>query len=228
MIDKPNKDIVYVTPRAYEFTYYLSDCVQDSHEYHELLQALDSATENDLIRIVINNYGGEVGTCVQLCSHIRECKALVVGHISGNAFSAAGLIWLACHQQEISEHSMLMIHGAVGMMQGKYADMTAYITASNKRTELLYRDIFEHFLTEEEITSVFRGEEIWMLTDEMLERLEKRNTTFEKENQSLAKEYQQALQSLESETENLNYEDLIKLPTKKAILEALGITPVDK
>lgn len=179
--DKPNKDEVYAVPRAYEFTYYLSDCVQDTHEYHELLQLLDSASENDLVRIVINNFGGEAGTCIQICSAIRECKAEVVGHLSGNAFSAAGVIWLACHQQEISKHSMLMIHTAVGGASGKYSDMANYINITNKRTELLYQDIFKHFLTNEEISAVMKGEEIWLLDDDIITRLNHRQNALAKE-----------------------------------------------
>jgi ATP-dependent protease ClpP protease subunit len=216
MRDKPNKDIVYVTPRAYEFTYYLSDCVQDTHEYHDLLQTLDNAGENDLIRIVINNYGGEVGTTTQLVSHIRESKAIVVGHISGNAFSAAGVIWLACHQQEVSDHCMLMIHSSVGFAEGKYVDMAAYIKAANRRTELLYKDIFEFFLTEEEIDKVLRGEEVWMLADEIVERLENRQKLFEAEEINNRSKEQSEFEALFNEPE-IPQEALAKLTKAQLI-----------
>lgn len=170
-LDPPNKDFIYVQPRAFEFTYYLSDCVQDSHQYHELLQTLDNASENDAINIIINNEGGEVSTCVQIVDHIRNCKALVIGVLSGNAFSAAGIIFLACHQHVVADHSMLMIHGAVGYAGGKYTDMAKYLEAANKRTRGLYDDIFEGFLTVEELDNVFKGEEFWLVSDEVIERL---------------------------------------------------------
>jgi ATP-dependent Clp protease protease subunit len=179
--DKPNKDTVYAQPRGYEFTYYLSDCVQDSHEYHEILQLLDTAGEQDTIRLVINNEGGSASTCVQIIDHIRSSKATVLGHISGDACSAAGLIWLACHQQAVAEHSMLMIHNAVGGIGGKYSDITSYITAANKRIRGLYEDIFEHFLSAEELDNVFKGEELWICFDEIVSRLEKRQELYEAE-----------------------------------------------
>lgn len=200
--DKPNKDLVYAQPRGYEFTYYLSDCVQDSHEYHEILQVLDNAAEGDLVRIIINNEGGEVGTCVQVIDHIRNCKGTVVGCISGNAFSAAGLIWISCHAQEVAEHSLLMIHGAVGYAGGKYSDMTTYITAANKRTRALYEDVFEYFLSKEELESVFKGEEMWLNYSEIVERLEFRQACYEEENKKAAEEQQAAMDAIFDEIEN--------------------------
>lgn len=179
--DKPNKDSVYAQPRGYDFTYYLSDCVQDSHQYHELLQLLDTSGEQDTIRIVINNDGGEAGTCVQLVDHIRNSKALVIGHMSGNAFSAAGVIWLACHQQSLAEHSMMMIHHAIGGVMGKYSDMATQIIASNKRIKYLYEDIFKHFLSSAELEQVLRGEDLWLCFDEIVERLENRQKLYEAE-----------------------------------------------
>ncbi len=194
--DKPNRDVVYAQPRAFEFTYYLSDCVQDSHEYHELLQLLDTSSENDLIKIVINNYGGEVGSTVQLVDHIRNCKATVVGHLSGNAFSAAGIIWMACHIQEFSDHCMLMIHGAVGYTEGKYSDMETYIKVSNQRTRKLYADVFEGFLSEEELESVAKGEELWILDDELHSRLTKRQELFESKQKQLIAEQQAEMEEM--------------------------------
>lgn len=225
--DKPNKDVVYAQPRAFEFTYYLSDCVQDSHEYHELLQLLDTASENDLIRLVINNYGGEVGSTVQLVDHIRNCKATVVGHISGNAFSAAGVIWMACHVQEFSEHCMLMIHCAVGGSSGKYSDIEKYIKVANKRTRKLYADIFEGFLTEEELESVAKGEELWILDDELHERLTKRAEIFEakqKESKTKAFNLEESLLDFE---EVLTKEQLLKLTKPQLAQYVLGEISVD-
>jgi len=222
--DKPNKDVVYAQPRAFEFTYYLSDCVQDSHEYHELLQLLDTASENDLIRLVINNYGGEVGSTVQLVDHVRSSKATVVGLISGNAFSAAGVIWMACDIQEFSEHCMLMIHCAVGGSSGKYSDIEKYIKVANKRTRKLYADIFEGFLTEEELESVAKGEELWILDDELKERLSKRDEMFAaKQKQSQTKPFN--LEGLYEEV--LTREQLLKLTKPQLAQYVLGEISVD-
>ena len=222
--DKPNKDVVYAQPRAFEFTYYLSDCVQDSHEYHELLQLLDTASENDLIRLVINNSGGETGSTVQLVDHIRSSKATVVGLISGNAFSAAGVIWMACDIQEFSEHCMLMIHCAVGGSSGKYSDIEKYIKVANKRTRKLYADIFEGFLTEEELEAVARGEELWILDDELHERLSKRDEIFAaKHKESQTKAFN--LEDLYEEV--LTREQLLKLTKSQLAQYVLGEISVD-
>lgn len=228
MYDKPNKDNVYVTPRAFEYTYYLSDCISDSHEYLELLQLLDAATENDLVRIVINNCGGQAGTCVQLVDHVRNCRAPVIGVLSGNAFSAAGIIFAACSGHEVADHSMLMIHHAVGYVEGKYSDMTKYITAVNKRTRSLYEDVFEHFLTKEELDDVFKGEELWLTSEEVIERLMKRGETLQKEQESKSKQDQENLAQMYAELDEMASE-IHSLPdwitdkvTKKQLLQFIN------
>jgi ATP-dependent protease ClpP protease subunit len=227
MLDKPNKDVVYAVPKSYEFTYYLSDCVLDSHEYHDLLQLLDSATEDDVIRIMINNFGGEAGTCVQIVNSIRECKALTVGVLSGNAFSAAGIIFMACDQHEVGMHTMMMIHQGIGGTEGKYSDMSSQVVAGMKRTESLYRDVFDHFLTDLEIVDVLGGKDLWLDHESIVERLEKRSKAFQEEYAlEIAAMSDKGCSSPEQEPEALyTYEELIKMPTKKAMLEALGITP---
>lgn len=181
MGEKPNKDIVYAKPLAFEFTYYLSDIVQDSHEYHEFLQLLESATENDTIRIVINNYGGEAGTCTQIVNSIRECKGHVIGCLAGEAYSAAGIIFMACHSQEVGQHTMLMIHQCVGGNSGKLSDFASRLQADLARTKSLYNDVFEFFLTQEEIDAVLEGKDIWMNDPEIIERLNIRATKLKKQ-----------------------------------------------
>lgn len=233
--DKPNKDLVYAQPKAYEFTYYLSDCVQDSHEYHELLQLLDNAGENDLVRLVINNYGGDAGTCVQLVDHIRNCKATVVGILSGSAFSAAGVVFLACDEQVVADHSMLMIHNAVGGASGSFSEMAKKIAAVNKQTELLYQDVFRHFLTEDELLAVARGEEFWFVYTEILERLEKREELLKAEHEEYMGACQKQLNELFGEPEEEVIPDWIlfnksvtKATLAKIIKKEVTVTNIDE
>jgi ATP-dependent protease ClpP protease subunit len=200
MSDKPNKDVVYAKPLAFEFTYYLSDIVQDSHEYHEFLQLLDTATENDTIRIIINNYGGEAGTCVQIVNTIRECKGHVIGVLAGEACSAAGIIFMACHSQEVGQHTMLMIHQAIGGNYGKLSDAPSRIQAELARTKSLYNDVFEFFLTQEEIDAVLEGKDFWLNDPEIISRLESRAEKLQKQHkEAVDKAQQDFLASMEAE-----------------------------
>jgi ATP-dependent protease ClpP protease subunit len=223
MLDKPNKDNVYARPLGFQYTYYLSDCVQDSHEYHELLQLLEQSSEEDLIRLVINNSGGESGTCVQLVDHIRQCRAKVVGVLSGNAYSAAGIIFMACHVQDVAPHSALMIHNAVGYTEGDYHNMAEYVDMVNKRTAGLYKDVFKHFLTEDEIFRVTSGKQFWMCYDEICERLDNRSKLFEEEAKQAEKSLNDMFESLDGDDfgEELPDEVLLKL-TKKQLIDYMN------
>ncbi len=196
MFDKPNKDIVYGKPVAYEFTYYLSDVVQDSHEYHELLQLLDNAAENDTVRLVINNFGGDSGTCVQIVNCIRECKGHVVGVLSGDAFSAAGVIFMACDSHEVGQHTVMMAHQGVGGMGGKFSEFPSRLAATLNQTKSLYHDVFLHFFSVGEIDAILDGKDIWLNTEEIIERLEKRAKAFQEQQEEAEQEMKEALEEM--------------------------------
>lgn len=97
--------------------------------------------------------------------------------LEGLAYSAGSAFFLMCDTQEVGEFAEMMIHTSQGSgfyshSQGRkeYGDQAA------RTAEKLVRNVYSDFLTEDEITDVLKGAEIWLDSDQIRERLQRRQT----------------------------------------------------
>lgn len=159
--------------------FYLSGEIESSENYISWFDIIRHASENDVIKIYINSPGGDVFTAIQFMRAIQETQASVVVSVEGLCMSAATMIMLAAESYEISEHTMFMFHNYSGGTFGKGGEMLDQLKHERDWSEKLLRGIYEHFLTEAEITSMLENKDIWMDGDQVIERLKKRKEIME-------------------------------------------------
>ena len=179
-MNNEHKDYYHAVPLAMEYTYPLDDEVTEASDYRQLMHLLRYAGEGDIVRLEISNYGGSLSTCIAIVNAIRQSAATTVGALQSVAYSAAGAIWLACDVQEVGQHSSFMGHPANG---GDYGTLHQRKTAAEHTYQILeslYRDVYAGFLTEEEIDSVLKNDEVWLTETQIKERLEKREADYVK------------------------------------------------
>lgn len=221
--------VVISSPNTYKHDIYIHNGLEQPDELISILDVLYSASENDQVIIHLNSGGGSVNSLDTLLSAIEGCPAHIHVNATGCIASAATFILLSADSFELSPYTSLLFHSCTFGVYGESQDNLEYVQFVHKENERLMRDYYRHLFTEEEIDDIIINKrQKWITAEEFSQRFEVANEKSKQEHNEQIKEYQQALATLEAETENLNYEDLIKLPTKKAILEALGITPEDK
>jgi ATP-dependent protease ClpP protease subunit len=214
-MNQQHKDYYYAIPNSITYTYYLDDEVTDSSDYRELLQMLQNAGEDDLVRIVISNYGGSLSTCIAIVNGLRACRATTVGVLTSVAYSAAGAIWLACEVQEVHNHVGFMGHDGQGGTFGSMFQQKQHIEHTMSILRSLYEDVYEHFLTKDEIETVLRNSDLWLTEKEIIERLEKRAELFKQQTEQRNKE---AMNDLFGDEEIIPDEVLNKL-TKAQLIQ---------
>lgn len=125
---------------------------------------------------------------------IAECQGHVVGHIEHTCASAATIIFLACHEFVVSDDAEFMVHTSSLGYGGKQNNFNEYAIFVNKSNERLMRKYYDGFLSEEEINLTLKGADLWMNSEEVVERLEKKITKeSEQEPQPLTREVAQEL-----------------------------------
>jgi hypothetical protein len=82
----------------------------------------------------------------------------------------------------------MMIHAATFGAFGKQSDVISHASFVDRQVKALMHDIYKDFLTDSEFEEVIMGREIWLDSDEIIERLKKRT-----ELQKLAQEKEKAL-----------------------------------
>lgn len=156
----------------YEF--YIAGEIESPECYIDIFDIARHAMHDDTLKFYINSFGGDLFTAIQFLRVLSETNALVVVSIEGACMSAATLLFLAADQVEITPHSSIMLHDYSSGTYGKGGDIHRQIIHERKWSEKLFRDVYEYFLSEAEIDSMLNGKEIWLDSDEVLERMQKR------------------------------------------------------
>lgn len=177
-------EILYTTPKiprvsvrtqsSTEYNIRLARGITSPDDFAEEFMALQSAQENDIVKIDIVSGGGSLDTCVMIRRAMRNCPAKIVGWIGPTCASAATAIALQCDGWEVDEMSSFMVHtGSFGPGYGKSPDVIASALHTAKMLEKFIRLVYTGFLTEEEIVQVLDGKELYFEGEELFTRLEK-------------------------------------------------------
>ena len=102
---------------------WLIDEIGEPKAFMKWFDILQTASEDDLVIIHINCWGGDVMTAVQLITQIKTCQANVVCQIESACCSAATMIALSCDGLICYMHGYMMIHTSSGFTFGKQSDI---------------------------------------------------------------------------------------------------------
>ena len=160
----------YSRPSSYLHSFYLYS-IGNPEEYTDWLDTIRNCTENDIIKIHINSPGGDLLATIQLIRALQETAASVICSVEGQCMSAATLIFLQADVVEVSDHSMFMFHNYSGGTFGKGGEMMDQLKYEAAWSEKMFRNIYEDFLTEEEIDSMLNNKDIWMTGEEVIQRI---------------------------------------------------------
>lgn len=161
-----------VIAQIYEF--YISGEIETPECYIDMFDIIRHARQDDTVKLYVNSYGGDLFTGIQFLRVLSESAAEVIVSIEGACMSAATLLFLAADSVEITPHSSIMIHNYSSGTFGKGNEMHYQIQHERKWSEHLFREVYEDFLSDAEITAVLDGKDIWLDSDEVLVRLQKR------------------------------------------------------
>jgi hypothetical protein len=154
-------------------------------------------------------------------SKVRYC-------ITTTASAAGTFVLLSGDTIELSPYTSLLFHSASFGTWGDVQEVVDYTAFCKKQLEKLARDYYTPLFSEDELHNILVNRyQHWMDAEEFTERYEKALKEMEAEVKAeIAAMSDKGCSSPEQEPESLyTYEELIKMPTKKAMLEALGITP---
>lgn len=161
-----------IAAQVYEF--YISGDIEEPECYIDMFDLIRHCRHDDVVKLYINSCGGNLFTGIQFLRVLSETNALVIVSIEGACMSAATLLFLSADSVEITPHSSIMIHNYSGGTFGKGNEMHLQIQHERKWAESLFRDVYEDFLTTDEIQAVIDGKDIWLDSDDVMERMQKR------------------------------------------------------
>jgi ATP-dependent protease ClpP protease subunit len=151
--------------------FYLSGPVLDPEEYIDWFDTIRNANSSDTIRIYINSPGGDLYTTLQFLRVLADTEANVITSVEGACMSAATMIFLHGHSHEVTPHSLFMFHNYSAGTFGKGGEMYDQLQFERQWSEHFMREVYRDFLTPEEIQSMLHNKDIWMTSEQVVERL---------------------------------------------------------
>jgi len=152
--------------------FYINQPFADSHLYIDMIHRIRSAVPGDIIHIHLNTPGGHLDTGIQLINAMQTSEAHIVCSLEAEAHSLGTLIFLAADEFVVHDNCMMMFHNYSGLVGGKGNEQAAQLGATIKWFNELARRLYVPFINEDELERILRGEDLWMHSDEIRERLE--------------------------------------------------------
>jgi ATP-dependent protease ClpP protease subunit len=144
-------------------------------EHMEEVEAITNATENDTIFIHTRGCpGGSMDTLLVFANLLMNTPAKTVAVIEGYNASAATMLPLLCQFHEVTPYAGFMCHTAQSGEWGAVGNVERAAVFNAQRCHEFLEDIYEGFLTKEEIQKLKDGSELYLNTEAIQERLEKR------------------------------------------------------
>ena len=153
----------------------IDEGVKEASYYRYVSQAINELTEDDTLQFFINSPGGTFSGLSTLLSSMDYSGCNTVAVIQGDCSSAASMLALSCHEVQVSPLASMLVHFVSYGSVGAASHIKAHVDHTQKVTESVFRNIYEGFLTEEEIVScIEQDRQIWLDSEQIIQRLENR------------------------------------------------------
>lgn len=195
---KPYREFAQ-TFSAQHIHFYISESIGAPAEYVDMIHAIASAGPSDVISIHLNTPGGQLDTGVQLVNAMQNSQAKIITCLEGSAYSLGTLIFLAGDEMVVNDNCMMMFHNFNGGLIGKGNELKSELEATIKWFEAMANDIYIPFITEEEMSRIVKGEDMWMQSPEIRTRLE-----------VMAKQIQADTEAMEAEAQIAAEDELLE------------------
>lgn len=153
--------------------FYISLNIDEPDKYIEMIHRIKYAGPGEEVYIYLNNGGGRLDTAVQIINAMKISQAKIITVIEAEAHSASTMIFLCGDEFIINDNCSMMFHNFSGGMFGKGNEMKLQMDATIKWFNKLAKDIYFPFLSQDEISGMIDGKDLWMDSDEIRKRLKK-------------------------------------------------------
>ena len=191
-VELQHNSIPFPTAKGYQVhnddKIFLYGPIETSFDFADAIEALSRCERDDTVTIYLSSPGGCVSAVDALLHAIKTAqdKGVVVHCIaSGLCASAATFVLLECTSFELSNGFHALIHNGSLGDGGAFNQFRASTAFYLKYMEERLRDVYQFFLTEEELNAVMDGKDIWLTPEEWGERYDKRNEAYDLLYQSL-------------------------------------------
>lgn len=174
---EPLNQNFYITPtNTKTVDVYIIGQIKGPQYYQDSIHVIRTANPDDRVNIYINSPGGRLDTAVQFINAMAYCEAPIHIHIDDECISAATFIAMHGDEYSVNPHSRFMFHNYSGGAVGKGGEIYDNAVFMRAWIEKYYSDIYKDFLTTKEISDILEGKDLYMDSEQFVERIQTKKT----------------------------------------------------
>lgn len=175
---------------------YIDEEVKEPKYYRNLVHAIGTLGDGDMLHLSIDTYGGSLDGCMAIINAMRTASSegvQVHASLEGTAASAGSLLALAADSIAVSPYATMMVHQSSFGSAGPQSTVMSHVLFVDQKVKAIAEEIYKDFLTAKELDEIFTGKELWFNSEEIISRLERRAELQEKRYKKEQLEIQKAM-----------------------------------
>lgn len=165
-----------------KYSIFLYGEIEDARQFQDAIEALNDASEDDLVVVHLTTNGGSTDATDTFISAMRRCKARVIVEASGGVHSAGTIILMNAPEFRLSENFNALLHNGSMGAYGKTSDVKLQMAFQSEYMDRLAWSTYQGFLTDDEIEELVAGRDFWFGPDEWIDRWKRRQEFLKNEN----------------------------------------------
>lgn len=162
---------MYVTDVIYTCTHhslYLSDYLEQTREFDQIIAGLRLAGTDDIFECRINSGGGEVSIGQKVIAVMQDkFSGRTITIMDAEASSMAAMIFLAGDKRIVYEHSMCMLHNYSTGIFGKGGEVGDRYAATNDSMVSFLEKAISPYLKKKEFKRILDGKDLYLDAHQM-------------------------------------------------------------
>lgn len=152
----------------------IDESFREAKYYRSVVKAIADTDENDQVEFEIASPGGLLNGLLALLTALEKTEATTVAHLNGECHSAASMLALSCDVIYVSPYASMLVHFIQYGASGKATDVRSQVEHTHQTSEKLFKDVYKYFLTDDEMQKCIAGLELWLDSDEITARLQRK------------------------------------------------------
>lgn len=165
---------VITMPITTKYLANVDDTFEHPEQFEDLVFVLDNAVEGDIVEINLTTVGGSLSSIIPLLGAMDTTLATVHVHIASDVASAGTFLLMSADSISCNRYVTIMFHNVSMGYAGPGHNVKSHAVYMSESSDALLKDMYRHFLTDEEISALLSGTEIYMGEEEFVTRYARR------------------------------------------------------
>lgn len=164
---------------AMHFNIYLYGVIEDASQFIGAQEVLRAAGDGDLVEVHLSTPGGSMDATDTFIQAMHECEGRVIVRATGGVHSCGSIILMHANEFTLSQNFNMLIHNG---FTGTAGDLNKFAAAAKHNIEYMtavLREVYEGFLTPEELDAMIEGKDFWLDGKEFMRRWNMRQELFQ-------------------------------------------------